>query len=303
MVQEVQRALPEFLPSLFIHLIFHGQFLQSWKIARYVPILKPGKSDASIPKNLRPISLLFCLGKTFEKVHAARLANNGRLNRAISPHHYGCLSNRSALDALLTTLTACQAWLHTKPSGRTGPISPSILTNDINGTFNCVSHDQLILILRHYQLEPHLINCIVSFGGDWTLSFAFDGEVEPPAYFGAGLPQGSPLSPILFVRYASALAPGITTNPIHVETAYVDDEMLTQGTTNQAEASQQLQLWLNQQLGRATFLNIRLSPAKSKLMHLLPRTNGQARHGRDTSGITLYSTPIQAKNLVKSLGV
>lgn len=50
-------------------------------------------------------------------------------------------------------------------------------------------------------------------------------EREAPVPFEAGLPQGSPLSPILFVNYAAAIS---SYNPTRTEisTTYVDDEVI-----------------------------------------------------------------------------
>lgn len=59
------------LAEVFTNLLRHRAFLVAWKIAKYIPIPKPRKTDMSVPKNLRSISLLSYLGKVFEKYLAS----------------------------------------------------------------------------------------------------------------------------------------------------------------------------------------------------------------------------------------
>lgn len=84
MVQAVMTANPDIITELFDNLLRHSTFPQSWKQGRCVPIPKPGRTDISVPKNLRPISLLSCLGKTFEKVLTLRIARAEKETGAIS---------------------------------------------------------------------------------------------------------------------------------------------------------------------------------------------------------------------------
>lgn len=51
-VAAVPRAVAEFLPTLSSHLLMYGTFPVTWKVAKCVPILKPGHTDESITKNL-----------------------------------------------------------------------------------------------------------------------------------------------------------------------------------------------------------------------------------------------------------
>jgi hypothetical protein len=55
------------LTHLFNHCIRLSHFPVSWKEAKAITLLKPGK-DPKFPQNLRPISLLSTTGKLFEKV-------------------------------------------------------------------------------------------------------------------------------------------------------------------------------------------------------------------------------------------
>jgi hypothetical protein len=63
-------------PSLFTHIFTHALRLgkHPWGDALVVIIPKPGKTDYTVTKAYRPISLLECCGKLLEKVVAARFS-------------------------------------------------------------------------------------------------------------------------------------------------------------------------------------------------------------------------------------
>jgi len=73
------RALKHFpkravsLPSrIFNPVLRTHNFPQTWKHAREISILKPGQAPA-LPSSYRPISLLYTIGKLFEKILLARI--------------------------------------------------------------------------------------------------------------------------------------------------------------------------------------------------------------------------------------
>lgn len=104
-VRHGHRALPGLLALLSSHLLFYGRFPLAWKRAWCVLILKLGRTDSSILKNLRPISLLSDLVKMFKMIIATRIQGIGRLCGAISEQHFECFRNRSAMDGLILILT------------------------------------------------------------------------------------------------------------------------------------------------------------------------------------------------------
>jgi hypothetical protein len=51
-----------------------GELPSQWRHAKLIPLRKPGKSDYTIAKAWRPISLLSTLGKILESVVAERIS-------------------------------------------------------------------------------------------------------------------------------------------------------------------------------------------------------------------------------------
>lgn len=128
---------------------------------------------------------------------------------------------------------------------------------------------------------------------------AFDGESEEPVPFLAGLPQVSPLSPILFLIYSSALDSPRTVNAA----AYVNDEIAKVGGTTQQVASRLLQRHLDDRLDRASIVNIKYAVPKAELMPIIPFTSRRQIKSVDTTGILPYKEQVTPGLQIKILGV
>ena len=75
------------LSTLFNKSLSVCRFPEKWKMANVTPIYK--SKDSNIPKNYRPISLLSCLGKVFERCVFKHLFNYLRDHKLISIHQTG----------------------------------------------------------------------------------------------------------------------------------------------------------------------------------------------------------------------
>lgn len=106
----------------------------------------------------------------------------------------------------MINMTKAQGWTRGKVGYGKHTPRPTILGNDRNGAFNCVGHTRLTNILRHFRFPESLVQSIKCFNTDRTVALAVDGEQETAVPFLSGLPQGSPISPVLFVIYAAALS-------------------------------------------------------------------------------------------------
>ena len=96
--------LPENMKLIILSLLNHSwstrQGLSISKLADVLPILKPYKDETS-PDSYRPISLISCLAKLFERLVYARLRWWLEMKSAFPNHQCGFRHNRSTLDVLL----------------------------------------------------------------------------------------------------------------------------------------------------------------------------------------------------------
>lgn len=81
----------------------------------------------------------------------------------------------------------------------------SVLFLDISQAFPAVSHQRLLHNLRKRRIPLALVNLIQSFLTDRKTTLKFDDYQSPPLAASNGVPQGSPLSPILYLFYSSDL--------------------------------------------------------------------------------------------------
>ncbi|POS82312.1 hypothetical protein EPUL_005208, partial [Erysiphe pulchra] len=76
---------------------------------------------------------------------------------------------------------------------------------DVKGAFDHVAKNQLLGILKEYGLPINLISWFASFLSDRELRLAFDCQCEEFSKIETGIPQGNPVSPILFLIYIKNL--------------------------------------------------------------------------------------------------
>jgi hypothetical protein len=77
-----------------------GHLPDSWRIARIVPLRKPGKPDYTVPKAFRPISLLATISKGLEAVVANRLSFMAGKHNLLPSNHFGARKRRSCEQAI-----------------------------------------------------------------------------------------------------------------------------------------------------------------------------------------------------------
>ncbi len=193
------RPLLEYLQPLFqacLHLSYHPiHFKQSSTAV----LRKPGKGDYSAPAAWRPIALLNTLGKVLEAVVASRITALSEEHGLLPPQQMGARPGRStdtALDMLLQQIHA--AWQ--KDNGVV-----SLLSLDMSGAYDRVVPSRLLHNLRKRCLPQWIVNFISSFLTDRSTSLCLPGFSSSPFSTYSGIPQGSPLSPILFLFYNADL--------------------------------------------------------------------------------------------------
>ncbi|KAL1581903.1 hypothetical protein WHR41_09480 [Cladosporium halotolerans] len=175
---------------------------QRWRTAKIVVLRKPNKPDYSKPKAYRPISLLETIGKGLEAVVARRLSYLAETYRLLPENHFGGRPNRSAEQALnLLVEKIHEAWRVYK--------TLSLVSFDVQGAFNGVHPSVLAERLRERRVPGDLVAWIESFCNRRKASVVV-GDYESPIseIEHAGILQGSPLSPILYVFYNANLVQG-----------------------------------------------------------------------------------------------
>ena len=159
-----------------------------------VLLRKPNKPDYSAVKPYRVISLLNCLGKVVEKIAADAIAHHCESTGVFHPGQMGGRKQRSATDAVACMIQSTHdAWKHQQLMGA--------LFLDVNGAFDHVNPSQLVSRLIEFGLDGELIQWVQSFLTDRWVQLQIDNTQCPAHPISSGVPQGSPMSPILFIIY------------------------------------------------------------------------------------------------------
>ncbi|KAK5994259.1 putative RNA-directed DNA polymerase from transposon BS-like protein [Cladobotryum mycophilum] len=133
-----------------------GYHPQIFKSAEVVMIPKPGKRDLTKPRAWRPISLLSCLSKGLERLIAKRMAWTSVQHEVLDPKQAGALPKRSAVDlaaALIHDID--QALMEGKVA--------TLVTMDVQGAFDAVLCNRLLLRLREQGWPTTLVRWVESF--------------------------------------------------------------------------------------------------------------------------------------------
>jgi hypothetical protein len=192
-------AVKESVRHLFQTSLDTGTLPQQWNIAKIIPLKKPNKDDYTQAKAWRPISLLSTLGKLLEAVVAERISFAVETYGLLPVNHFGARKQRSAEQALLLL----QERIYTAWRGRK---VVSLVSFDVKGAYNGVYKDRLLQRLAARGIPSDLVSWIDAFCSGRTATIVVSGQAsEVRELEQAGLPQGSPLSPILFLFFNADL--------------------------------------------------------------------------------------------------
>ena len=178
-----------------------GIFPSSWKLAHIFPIPKNG--DKSDPSNYRPIAITSLISKTMETIITKQLLAFLETNSLLSNHQYGFRQARSTGDLLAYAVHAWSSALESYGESR-------VISLDISKAFDRVWHKGLLAKLPMYGLHHTLIKWISSFLSGRSIAIRVDGYLSNPHSINSGVPQGSVISPVLFILFINYLLSSIS---------------------------------------------------------------------------------------------
>ena len=197
------------------------------------------------------------MSKILERIIANRLSLLARLVGLIHPNQCGSLPGLSTFDA-------CASLSHEVRALQRANCKASTLFLDIKGGFDNVSSSHLSSILRQKGVSAYLVAWIRSFLTNRQCRLVFQGAPNIFSPVSVGTPQGSPISPLLFVIYVSSLHLSI---PKGIMFSYVDDFTVTVGSLSYRRNTQRLQHYYSTLKRRANSLGVSFSIPKTELCH------------------------------------
>jgi len=248
---------PSILLLIISPLVSLGYLPASMKVANGVVLDKPGKPSYESPSSLRIIVLLRTVSNILERIIGERLLLAAGSRGLIHPNQCGSLPGLSTYDACLTLINNVKT-LH-RPR-----LNVSSLFLDIKAGFDNVDNPTLARILREGGIPLYLVSWVASFLGERSCILVFKGVPGTPAPVNVEAPQGSPISPVLFLIYVAPLHFMI---PRGLILSYVDDFAVTAASLSYRGNIRRLQELFKTIQFRAVRLDMSFSVLNTELIH------------------------------------
>ena len=175
--------------------LWRGVIPAAWRQMRVVFIPKPGR-DLTAAKNWRPLNLINSMGKLGEKVVADRIQDFG--GQLFHRLQYGSVRGRSAVDVLYRSVVRARACMDGGGSVGWG-------FWDVKVGFQNVVGEEVLRGLGEVEGTRGLCGWVEQFVAPRDFEVSWDGRVRGVGRLSTGVPQGSPLSPVLFLVWMAPI--------------------------------------------------------------------------------------------------
>ena len=291
-IQHAYQAIPDLFHMIYSALLDQGYHPICWRQGTGAILKKDGKPDYSAPKAYRMITLLNCLGKVSEKIMATRLSYWAEITNLLYSEQMGGRKQRSAIDAAMCLTHDIQL-----ANNNNRVLSAMLL--DVKGAFDHVSLNQLLKVMKQLKLPQRVLKWVKCFLTNRSIVLAFDGERDKSQSVNSGIPQGSPISPILFLIYIRFLFDKIKRKHQNVKLpSYIDDVVLIVKGKTAEENCKTLEQITKTTFQWATENAVTFDDSKSELIHF------QKGNSEPTASVTLSNdTVINSSKTVHWLSV
>lgn len=291
MIKEISIQSKKRLLLLYNNILNTSVIPTDWKTATVIPIPKTSKNSIEM-KSYRPISLLPCPSKILEKIVATRLYWFSEKNCLISRNQVAFKAGRGCTDALLHI-----DFYITKALSSRNHVS--ILSIDFEKAFDRIGAHVILNLLNKWKVGPKIFNYVKSYLKNRQFRVRINGIYSSTYPLHNGIPQGSPLSVILFTIAFSEISQ-IINNCKHLDHCiYADDLYIFCKKNSNMECNNILQDALNKLNDWSLKSGAKISIDKTKKLHICRKQLCDIQ----SFGMTVNNTNIENVNQLKILGI
>ena len=195
----------ETLSKLFNLSICKGEYPDTLKIAKVIPIFKKGEHTDM--NNYRPISILTHINKIFETIICNQMKNFFNKHNIFYKYQYGFRENHSTDHALIEIVDGIKHAIdNTKLAGG--------IFVDLTKAFDTVNHKILLEKLRNLGIRGIPNKLLESYLTNRSQYVQINDNKSTMRSVNCGVPQGSVLGPLLFILYINDLVNCLKANDL-----------------------------------------------------------------------------------------
>jgi len=247
-----------FISSPLAHIynmsLSEGIFPTKFKLAIVKPLFKKGNKESM--NNYRPISMTCNFSKLLEKIVKSRLISFLEKHHLLSKNQFEFRPGVGTVDAIYSVSR------HIYKGLDRGDKTIGIFL-DFAKAFDTVDHKILLNILPNFGIKNNSHNWFLSYLKDRTQMVLLNDVLGNELVFNCGVPQGSVLSPILFIMYINSICDSQTNGSIFT---YADDTCLLYSDTSWDAVYAKASNGLNQIIRKLNTIKITLNLDKSEFI-------------------------------------
>ena len=168
-----------------------GVFPRGWKSAKLTFLYK-GSGDRLDALNYRPLSILNPAGKALEVCATEQFTQFLEVNELLPRSQHGFRKGRSTV----TAITDVMSWMDEQKRDKK---CRALLAFDFSSAFDMIDHKALNKKLQHLGADTNAQEWFTSFMSERSMAVSVEGQLSRTFTLETCAPQGSPLSPILYL--------------------------------------------------------------------------------------------------------
>ena len=259
-----------------------GKFPEPWKKARIAPALKSGKPAGEV-SSYRPLSMLVPMSKVLEQVVKIQLQAYATAENFIPQSQHGYQPGRSIETAVTQALSIVD---QKKRKNK----KCAIVCFDFSAAFDLIDKDLLMKKLDRLGCDETSKRWIASYLKDRSIFVEINGKRSRTKHINFGSPQGSCLSPLLFLLLVHDMEHNLPGKLV----SYADDSTNIVWGNTKEEVKNKIRESVTSMINYASMCGLALNVDKTEIMYLGEKPLGELR---------IEGKPVKETKSIKFLGI